>query len=205
MIKALLRGKRSVSDWCRTFCISRKTTCKWLRRFTEGWRRDLLIVRADHTGCHCGCGAMSRYTGCSRLKRPVRRHAHAKANGIVPPVGSKVITGLDHIKRWNKRFPPAGIVRVINACPAARFAGITQAGWAQRQVRSNGQIRWQGQKRFIGEDFVKHRLGLQPLKSQVHAVYFGPLLIGHLHNHDLGAMRPAVYHRHTKNSSKSKV
>ena len=41
LVKALLRDEHSVSDWCRSFGISRKTAYKWLRRFTEGGRRDL--------------------------------------------------------------------------------------------------------------------------------------------------------------------
>lgn len=77
--------------------------------------------------------------------------------------------------------------------------------WPQRQVRSNGEIKWRGRKRFIGEAFVKHRVGLKPFNRDVQAVYFGPLLIGHLHDHDPGAMRPAVYHRHTATSQRHKV
>jgi putative transposase len=70
--------------------------------------------------------------------------------------------------------------------------------WPQRQVRSNGQIKWRGRKRFIGEAFVRHHLGLKPLPPGVHAVYFGPLLIGHLHDADVGGLRPVVY-RHRVN------
>jgi len=77
--------------------------------------------------------------------------------------------------------------------------------WPQRQVRSNGQIKWRGRKRFIGEAFVRHRLGLNPLKSGVHAVYFGPLLIGHLHDTDVGGMRPVLYRHRTNPLQKHKV
>ena len=79
------------------------------------------------------------------------------------------------------------------------------ATWTQRQVRSNGQIKWQGRKRFIGEAFVRQGIGLKPIKPDVQAVYFGPLLIGHLHDHDTGAMRPAVYQRRPVTSMKPKV
>jgi putative transposase len=67
--------------------------------------------------------------------------------------------------------------------------------WDRRQVRSNGEIKWRSRKRFVGEAFVGHRLGLKPLRPKVHAVYFGHILIGHLHASDPGAMRPAVYQR----------
>jgi hypothetical protein len=72
-------------------------------------------------------------------------------------------------------------------------------------VRSNGEIKWRGRRRFIGEAFVRHRLGLKPLAPEVQAVHFGPLLIGHLHDNDPGAMRPAVYQRRTTTPTKSKV
>ena len=66
-----------------------------------------------------------------------------------------------------------------------------------RRVRSNGEIRWAGRKRFIGEAFVGQTLGLRRLRRGVWAIYFGHLLIGHLHERDVGAMRPVVYrHRH---------
>jgi len=78
-------------------------------------------------------------------------------------------------------------------------------GWQQRQVRSNGEIRWRGRRRFVGEAFVRRRIGLKSLRLGVHAVYFGSLLIGHLHDQDPGAMRPAVYLRRKPTATKSKV
>jgi putative transposase len=79
--------------------------------------------------------------------------------------------------------------------PRHRSAMRYPVEWQQRQVRSNGEIKWGGRKRFIGEAFVRHRIGLKPIKRNVQAVYFGELLIGHLHDNDPGAMRPAVYQR----------
>lgn len=74
-----------------------------------------------------------------------------------------------------------------------------------RQVRSNGEIRWAGRKRFIGEAFVGHPVGLRPLKPGVHAVKFADLLIGHLHRSDMGAMRPALYRHGRRTRQKPKV
>lgn len=73
--------------------------------------------------------------------------------------------------------------------PTLRYA----AGNHVRQVRSNGEIRWAGRKRFIGEAFVGQAVGLRQLKPNSYAVSFANLLIGHLHEEDVGAMRPAVY------------
>lgn len=79
------------------------------------------------------------------------------------------------------------------------------AHWSRRQVRSNGQIKWRGRKRFIGEAFVRHHLGLKPLKPGIQAVYFGPLLIGHLHDIDVGGLRPVVYRHRINPPKKRKV
>jgi putative transposase len=71
-------------------------------------------------------------------------------------------------------------------------------GYQVRRVRHNGEIRWAGRKRFIGEAFVRQSVGLRQLRPGVYAVKFAHLLIGHLHEKDAGAMRPARYqHRHT--------
>jgi putative transposase len=67
--------------------------------------------------------------------------------------------------------------------------------WAVRRVRSNGQIRWQGQKRFVGEAFVGYPVGLKPMGGQKWRVHFGRLLIGELWQADPGGMRPAKYAR----------
>jgi transposase InsO family protein len=100
-------------------------------------------------------------------------------------------------KNWYRQSPR----RLPRRKPVLHYP----AHWEQRQVRSNGQIKWQGRKRFVGEAFVRQRIGLKPIKPAVRAVYFGTLLIGHLHDHDPGAMRPAVYQRRPATMRKPKV
>jgi hypothetical protein len=67
-------------------------------------------------------------------------------------------------------------------------------------VRSNGQIKWQGRMRFIGEAFVGYKVGLQSVSPTKRRVYFGQLLIGELRESDLGGMRPAKYTRRLSSS-----
>lgn len=67
--------------------------------------------------------------------------------------------------------------------------------WAVRRVRSNGQIKWQGRKRFVGEAFVGYAVALKPLGREKHTVYFTGLLVGQLWESDPGGMRPARYVR----------
>jgi putative transposase len=384
LVKALLRDEHSVSDWCRSFGISRKTAYKWLRRFTEGGRRDL----EDHSRRPRRVPLQMRRKWIERIVRTRRRHRHWGPKKIqacllrqygqapatatiarwlqrlqltasrrrrprkacwlkVPPLttatapnqvwtadfkgwfrsgnGQRVepLTVRDLFSRYvlvirllpDQRWQPAktvftqlfkryGLPRVIRTDNGGPFASTGPAGlsrlsawwtalgirvefirpghpeengaheqmhrifkaettrppaptlqgqqhrttgwvksynrirphealgqavpkgryrkstkpmppyrrplnyparWPQRQVRSNGEIKWRGRRRFIGEAFARHRIGLKPLRSDVQAVYFGPLLIGHLHDHDPGAMRPAVYQRRTENPAKSKV
>jgi transposase InsO family protein len=108
------------------------------------------------------------------------------------------------VKNYNQIRPHEALGQQV---PASRYRKSTKrlarfqpkvnypTKWPQRQVRSNGEIRWRGRKRFIGEAFVRQCIGLKTLKPNVQAVYFGQLLIGHLHDNDPGAMRPAAYQR----------
>jgi putative transposase len=65
--------------------------------------------------------------------------------------------------------------------------------WAVRRVRSNGQIKWRGRKRFVGEAFVGYPVGLRLMSGETCAVHFAGLLIGELWESDQGGMRPARY------------
>ena len=69
------------------------------------------------------------------------------------------------------------------------------AHWIVRRVRSNGQIKWKGRKRFVGEAFVGYNVGLKRVRGGKAMVYFANILIGELWEVDPGAMRPAVYVR----------
>jgi len=78
-------------------------------------------------------------------------------------------------------------------------------GWSVRRVRTNGQIKWQGQKRFLGEAFVGQLVGLKPLDPLRHQVYFMNRLLGELHLDDIYGLRPTAYARkhHRKERTKS--
>jgi putative transposase len=69
-----------------------------------------------------------------------------------------------------------------------------------RRVRSNGQIKWRGRKRFVGEAFVGYPVGLQLGRGGKCAVYFVGQLIGELWDSDPGGMRPARYARRSGRS-----
>jgi hypothetical protein len=68
-------------------------------------------------------------------------------------------------------------------------------GWQVRRVRSNGEIKWRGRKRFIGEAFVGYPVGLKGQDGGQWEVRFAKLLIGQLWDSDTGGMRPSRYAR----------
>jgi transposase InsO family protein len=70
-------------------------------------------------------------------------------------------------------------------------------GWKVRRVRSNGQIRWQGRLRFVGEAFVGMKVGLQPAGRGKHIVYLARVPLGELRASDACGLRPSAYaHKH---------
>lgn len=78
------------------------------------------------------------------------------------------------------------------------------ARWAVRRVRHNGQIKWLGRKRFVGEAFVGYSLGLKPGTGDKTLVYFAGLLVGELWPSDLGGMRPITYKRGGSRSGRAR-
>ncbi len=65
--------------------------------------------------------------------------------------------------------------------------------WVKRWVRGNGEITWQGKRRFVGEAFVGDYVGLRTKRQGVWKVYFGPMLVGELHEAESGNIRTAKY------------
>jgi hypothetical protein len=64
-------------------------------------------------------------------------------------------------------------------------------GWVVRHVRHNGQIKWQGRRRSIGEAFVGQPVALRRQSKGIYEIYFQRLLLGTLHDRDAGGIRPS--------------
>lgn len=93
-----------------------------------------------------------------------------------------------------KQRAPAEVYRPPRPRPR-RVSWKAPRGWTVRRVRSNGQIKWLGRKRFVGEAFVGYPVGLKFLSQGKSAVYFAGLLIGELWESDGGGIRPSKYVR----------
>lgn len=123
--------------------------------------------------------------------RPTSRHRLAQQRRTTRWVG--VYNAIRPHEGLQQRTP----TEVYRARPgrARRLALVYPSRWAVRRVRSNGQIKWQGRKRSMGEAFVGYPVGLKHVGTDKWAVYFAGLLIGELWESDVGGMRPARYVR----------
>ncbi len=91
--------------------------------------------------------------------------------------------------------PPAEFYRPKRLSRPRKVLLRYSPGLMSRQVRSNGQIKWRGRKRFVGEAFVGYPVGLMVVGEDKWEVRFAGLLIGELRESDRGGMRPARHWR----------
>jgi len=91
--------------------------------------------------------------------------------------------------------PPAEFYRPKRLSRPRKVLLRYSPGLMSRQVRSNGQIKWRGRKRFVGEAFVGYPVGLMVVEEDKWEVRFAGLLIGELRESDRGGMRPARHWR----------
>ena len=175
-----------------------------LSRLSAWWVRLGIGVEFTRPGCPQDNGAHEQFHGV--MKRETAR----------PPAWTR--QGQQHrttgwLRRYNQLRPHEALGQVV---PAKRYRKSRRKfpehladlkygpGYTVRRVRSNGEIRWRATKRFIGEAFVGQMVGLRALRRGVQAVYFARLLVGHLHERELGAMRPALYKHRQPRPKKSK-
>lgn len=123
--------------------------------------------------------------------RPASRHLRAQQRRTDRWVGA-----------YNQIRPHEGLGQRVPAAvyrrePTPPRQGVLRypSRWEVRRVRSNGQIKWRGRKRFIGEAFVGYPVGLKRETNGRYVVGFAGLRIGELWDSDVGGMRPAQYER----------
>jgi putative transposase len=176
-----------------------------LSRLSVWWLRLGISVEFTRPACPQDNGAHEQFHGV--LKRETAKPAARTRKGQQ----HRTTTWL---WRYNHQRPhealgqmvPAKLYRKSRRKFPRRLAQLKYGeGFLTRRVRSNGEIRWSGRKRFIGEAFAGQKAGLRPIRRGVHAVYFAKLLIGHLHERDTGAMRPALYKHRRRKNKKSRV
>jgi transposase InsO family protein len=124
--------------------------------------------------------------------RPSSRHLRAQQRRTNRWV--KVYNQLRPHEALGQR-PPAEVYRAKPLLKKRNISLKYPMGMVVRRVRSNGEIRWRGHKRFLGEAFVGYTVGLKLLNQGKYAIYFAGLLIGELWERDQGRIRPARYAR----------
>ena len=168
-----------------------------LSRLSVWWMGLGIRVEFTRPGCPQDNGAHEQFHGV--LKRETTQPVAWTRQGQQ----HRTTSWLRHYNRLRphealKQRVPAALYRKSRRKFPARLSELKYGrGYQIRRVRSNGEIRWAGRKRFIGEAFVGQTIALRAIGQEVFAVYYANLLIGHLHQRDLGALRPAIYrHRH---------
>jgi len=67
-----------------------------------------------------------------------------------------------------------------------------QAGATVRRVRTNGDIKWKGNRVFISEALIGEPIGLKQISDRTWAIYYGPLEIGLLDETNMKAIKTPV-------------
>ena len=75
--------------------------------------------------------------------------------------------------------------------------------YAVRRVRHNGEIKWRGRRRYVGQALHGVAVGLKPTDHGTTAVYLGSLWLGDLEQTDAGGLRPTVSSPRIGNKMKS--
>jgi transposase InsO family protein len=183
------------------------------------------VIRVDNGGpfASAGRGALSRLSAwwtILGIRVEFTRPAHPQDNGAheqmhrvlkaetTRPPSSNLRAQQRRLDRWRRSYneerPHEALrqqmpVQHYRLGRSYRTQGVPKvkypAAWAQRGVRSNGQIRWQGRLRFVGEAVVGCKVGLKELSLGKWSVYLAGILLGELHASDAGALRPAAYVR----------
>jgi transposase InsO family protein len=141
-----------------------------LSRLSAWWMRLGIGVEFTRPGCPQDNGAHEQF------------HRVLKWETARPPAWTR--QGQQHrttnwLGRYNRLRPHEALGQVV---PAKRYRKSRRKfperladlkyspGYVTRRVRSNGEIRWLGTKRFIGEAFVGQSVGLRTIRRGIQAV-----------------------------------
>ncbi len=124
-----------------------------------------------------------------------RMHRTLKAETARPPAASEIRQqeSFDRFRQeYNEERPHEGIGQRTPAELYERSprsyppeAGVSYpAHFEVRRVRSKGDIRWRGDRRFVSQVLRGHRVGLEEVDDGLWSVYFGPLLLGRYDDRD---------------------
>jgi hypothetical protein len=145
-----------------------------------------------------------------------RMHRTLKAEAVYP-VGRSMRAQQKRFDFWrweyNEERPHEALGQVVPASVYQKservYDGcIETPGYPEdhviRRVRSNGEIHWLGEKRFIGEAYIGQSLAIIPSEAGKQLVYFYKYLLGELEDQKGGKFKPVVWIRRRGQTSKEK-
>lgn len=169
-----------------------------LTRLSAWWIKLGIEVEFITPGQPCENGAHEQFH---------RVYKAEVARNPVPSKAGQQLRSNRWLRQYNEERPHEALGMKV---PAARYRSSRRkmpavvedweypGGWERRWVKGNGEISWQGSRRFVGEAFVGDYVGLKPVKKGVWRVYYGPKLVGELHEKETGNIRVAAYRRRRK-------
>ena len=148
-----------------------------------------------------------------------RMHLTLKKEATVP--GSKNLRAQQRrFDLWRKEFNESRPHEALKMkVPAQKYRRSTRVyergivngkqikypdGYKVRRVRTSGEIRWKGRKRFVGTAFKGIKLGIKQVEEGHNKVYFDYILLGDLYDADYTGLRPlvGVYQKDEKKTQK---
>lgn len=132
-----------------------------------------------------------------------RMHRTLKAEGI-KPIAHHRKKQQRRLESWRREFnderphealgqvTPASVYQVSAVGYGGPQEPVYPSTHVVRRVRSNGEIRWGGTKRFIGEAFVGQSVGIVPGANGEQLIYFHDHLLGEIGEKGWLAIKPVV-------------
>jgi transposase InsO family protein len=108
------------------------------------------------------------------------------------------------LRHYNERRPHEALqmkkpielfTRNARKMPCTEGTWTYPPDWQRRRVKANGEIRFSGAYRYVGEAFEGEDVGLKKKGAGKWRVYFGPILVGDLHENESGSIRLARHRR----------
>jgi putative transposase len=134
-----------------------------------------------------------------------RMHRTLKADTTRPPAANREAQQ-ERFEKWRQEFNQERPHEALNQQAPGRHYKLSSRVYGRgtkpfiypldygiRRVRSNGEIRWRGNKRYVSESLVGQMVGLRELEGERWQVWFGSRLLGELHNSESGGLRPSVF------------
>jgi len=154
-ITAVLDEDANMSELCESFGIRGKTGYKWLARYRGHGSAGL---RERSRAPHRVPWAIARAQGFERFRQEFNHQRPHEA--------------------LNQRAPVTHYAPSPRRYPARLQDPVDPADYQVRRVRSNGEIKWRGEKIFVSAPLIGEVIGVKETENGPSEIYFGPIALG---------------------------